>query len=322
MNTDNMQKGKKIVIIGAGHVGSHCALSLVYTGEADEIVLIDIDRAKAEGQAKDISDAAAGLGNAVKVYAGDYADAADADVMIMAAGRSRRPGETRLDMLDDSVRMIQDIIPGIKKSGFHGFFISISNPADVICEYIRRAVGFDRTRAFSTGTSLDTFRLYKYISQATGYSTQSIQGFCMGEHGDSHVPVYSRVTLNGKSFFELREERPDTIGKIDLEQMEKDIKWEGFAEVEGKGCTEFGIAAVASKLVKAIFHDQKLIWPVSVALEGEYGEENVAAGVPCVIGKNGVEEIVKVELTADEAERFHQSCGVIRSFLDRAAEVR
>ena len=219
-----MDKRKKIVIIGAGHVGSHCALSLVYTGEADEIVLIDIDRAKAEGQAKDISDAAAGLGNAVKVYAGDYVDAADADVMIMAAGRSRRPGETRLDMLDDSVRMIQDIIPGIKESGFHGFFISISNPADVICEYIRRAVGFDRARAFSTGTSLDTFRLYKYISQATGYSTQSIQGFCMGEHGDSHVPIYSRVTLNGKSFMELREERPDTIGKIDLEQMEKDIK--------------------------------------------------------------------------------------------------
>ena len=104
--------------------------------------------------------------------------------------------------------------------------------------------------------------------------------------------------------------------------MEKDIKWEGFAEVEGKGCTEFGIAAVASKLVKAIFHDQKLIWPVSVALEGEYGEKDVAAGVPCVIGKDGVEEILEVALTEAEAERFHQSCGVIRSFLDRAAEVR
>ena len=117
-----MKTWKKIVIIGAGHVGSHCALSLVYTGEADEIVLIDIDREKAAGQAKDISDAAAGLGNAVKVYAGDYADAQDASVMIMAAGRSRRPGETRLDMLDDSVRMIQDIIPRIKESGFNGFF--------------------------------------------------------------------------------------------------------------------------------------------------------------------------------------------------------
>lgn len=317
-----MHTGKKIVIVGAGHVGSHCALSLVYTGEADEIVLIDIDRGKAEGQAKDISDAAAGLGNPVRIYAGDYPDAADADLMIMAAGRSRRPGETRLDMLDDSVRMIQDIIKGIKESGFHGFFISISNPADVVCEYIRRAVGFDRTRAFSTGTSLDTFRLYKYLSRTTGYSTQSIQGFCMGEHGDSHVPVYSRVMLNGKSFFELRAERPDTIGKIDLEQMEKDIKWEGFAEVEGKGCTEFGVAAAATKLVKAVFHDQKLIWPVSVALEGEYGEKNVAAGVPCVIGKDGVEEILEMHLTEEEENRFHQSCSVIRSYLARAAEVR
>lgn len=317
-----MNTWKKIAIIGAGHVGSHCALSLVYTGEADEIVLIDIENNKAVGQAKDISDAAAGLGNAVKVYAGDYSDVSDADVMIMAAGRSRRPGETRLDMLDDSIRMIRDIIPKIKDSGFHGFFISISNPADVICEYIRREVGFDRRKAFSTGTSLDTFRLHKFISNATGYSTQSIQGFCMGEHGDSHVPVYSRLTLNGKSFFELREERPDTIGKIDLEKMEKDIKWEGFAEVEGKGCTEFGIAAVASKLVKAIFHDQKIIWPVSVALEGEYGEENVAAGVPCVIGKDGIEEIMEIDLTEEEKERFHQSCDVIRASLERAANVQ
>ena len=137
-----MDKRKKIVIIGAGHVGSHCALSLVYTGEADEIVLIDIDRSKAEGQAKDISDAAAGLGNAVKVYAGDYVDAADADVMIMAAGRSRRPGETRLDMLDDSVRMIQDIIPGIKESGFHGFFISISSIRMRVCSDIFSVLPF------------------------------------------------------------------------------------------------------------------------------------------------------------------------------------
>lgn len=312
---------RKVAIIGAGHVGSHCALGLVYTGEADEIVLIDIDRSKADGQARDISDAAAGMGNSVKVYAGDYSDTEDADIMIMAAGRSRRPGETRLDMLDDSIRMIQDIIPRIKESGFHGIFISISNPADVICEYIRRETGFDRHRAFSTGTSLDTFRLQKFIARATGYSTQSVHGFCIGEHGDSHVPVYSLLTLNGKSLSELRRERPDTIGSIDLDQMEKDIKWEGFAEVEGKGCTEFGIGMVAVKLVRAVFHDQKIIWPVSVALEGEYDETNVAAGVPCVIGKNGVEEIVEVSLSDQERERFHQSCAVIRDYLDRASHV-
>ncbi len=316
-----MFKTRKVVIIGAGHVGSHVALALVQSGEADDIVLIDIDEKKAFAQALDIDDAVSGAAKDVRVRAGDYSELKDADILVLAFGRSRKPGETRLDMFDDSIRMASTIIPKLKTSDFKGIMISISNPADIICEYIRRNLNWSRNRAFCTGTSLETFRLQRVLARETGYNRRSIQGFCMGEHGDSNVAIYSLVSFNGKSLFELMLEKPDTIGKLDLAALHDEVRKAGGVEVDGKGCTEFGIANVANKLITAIFHDQKIVWPISVALEGEYGQEDVAVGVPCVIGKNGVEEILEVVLSLEEKEAFDKSCDIVRGYLDRASSL-
>lgn len=314
-----MFKTRKVVIIGAGHVGSHVALSLMYSGEADEIVLIDILKEKAKAQALDLNDAVSGIKHDVKVHAGNYKELKDADIMVMAFGRSRKPGETRLDMFDDSIRMAKEILPHIKTSGFKGIMLSISNPADIICEYLRRNLKLPRNRAICTGTSLETFRLQRVISRLTGYSRKSIQGFCMGEHGNSNVTIFSLVSVNGKPFLDLRKENPKSLmAKTSLEEIEKEIKAAGNIEIDGKGCTEFGIGLVANMLITAIFHDQKILWPVSVALEGEYGQKKVAAGVPCIIGKDGMEKVIEVKLTAKEKKRFNASCDIIRGFLDRA----
>ena len=278
-----MFKTRKVVIVGAGHVGSHVALALIQSGEADDIVLIDILKEKAIGQALDLDDCVSGslCGKDVSIRAGSYEELHDADIMVMAFGRSRRPGETRLDMFDDSIKMANEVVSHLKQVDFRGIMISISNPADIICEYIRRQMDWQPSRCFCTGTSLETYRLLRVLSKATGYSRRSIYGFCMGEHGNSSFIVWSRIFIGGKPFLQLRRERP-VLAEISLEDLQTQVKKAGDIEIDGKGCTEFGIANVAKMLISAIFHDQKLVWPCSTLLRGEYGQHDVAAGVPCV----------------------------------------
>ena len=281
-----MVNTRKVVIVGAGHVGSHVALALIQSGEADDIVLIDILKEKAEGQAMDLDDGVSGAlcGN---------------------------------DMFDDSIRMAQEVISHLKQVDFKGIMLSISNPADIICEYIRRQMGWERSRCFCTGTSLETYRLLRVLSHRTGYARRSIQGMCMGEHGNSSFIVWSQVYIGGKPFAALMAEKPE-LAALSLDDLQTEVKRAGDIEIDGKGCTEFGIANAACMIISAIFHDQKLVWPCSTALFGEYGEENVAAGVPCVIGKDGMEGVVEVALTEEEQKEFHDSCDILRSFLDRA----
>lgn len=205
-----MFKTRKVVIVGAGHVGSHVALALIQSGEADDIVLIDILKEKAIGQALDLDDCVSGslCGKDVSIRAGSYEELHDADIMVMAFGRSRRPGETRLDMFDDSIKMANEVVSHLKQVDFRGIMISISNPADIICEYIRRQMDWQPSRCFCTGTSLETYRLLRVLSKATGYSRRSIHGFCMGEHGNSSFIVWSRIFIGGKPFLQLCRERP------------------------------------------------------------------------------------------------------------------
>lgn len=316
-------KTRKVVIVGAGHVGSHVALSLIQSAEADDIVLIDILKNKAAAQAMDLDDGVSGslCGYDIRIRAGEYEELNDADYVVMAFGRSRKPGETRLDMFDDSIKMANEVVSHLKTVDFKGIMISISNPADIICEYIRRQMGWEPHRCFCTGTSLETYRLLRVLSAATGYSRRSIQGFCMGEHGNSSFIVWSRVRIGTQSFLEMRKTNPK-LAEISLDELQTLVKRAGDVEIDGKGCTEFGIANVAKMLISAINHDQKLIWPCSTVLTGQYGQHDVAAGVPCVIGKNGIEEILELEISEEEQAKFNASCDILRGFLERADSLK
>ena len=185
-----MFKTRKVVIVGAGHVGSHVALALIQSGEADDIVLIDILKEKAIGQALDLDDCVSGslCGKDVSIRAGSYEELHDADIMVMAFGRSRRPGETRLDMFDDSIKMANEVVSHLKQVDFRGIMISISNPADIICEYIRRQMDWQPSRCFCTGTSLETYRLLRVLSKATGYSRPSLYRFFLIVDGSPPGP--------------------------------------------------------------------------------------------------------------------------------------
>lgn len=312
---------RKIVILGAGHVGTHCALSLIFRGLADEIALIDLDEEKAFSQALDLDDMGACLPTKTVIRAGTYEDLKDTQILVNAIGRSRKPGETRLDLFEDSMERLNNIIPKIKKSEFHGILISITNPADVVGECLRKALGMSRFRCFSTGTSLDSLRMKRILEVKTGYHRNSIEAFCMGEHGDSQMVPLSLVSIGGKPFSQLQKERLDTLGKITIEEIQQAVRDAGMTVIEGKGSTEFGIGIALSEIVNTIFHDQKRVWPVSVSLEGEYGQHSVAVGVPAVIGRDGIEEILQVELNDTEEREFQKSCDVIRGYLTKAEKL-
>lgn len=312
---------RKVVIIGAGHVGSHVAMALCFQGTVDEIALIDKDREKAKSNCYDIGDACLFLGSTTKIKVGDYSDCKDAQVIVNSIGMPRKPGQTRLDMLDDSIVMLKDVIENLKPIDYKGIIVSITNPADVIGNYLRLHLGLPRERCFSTGTSLDTARLKRTVSELANIDRKSVTSCAVGEHGDSSFIPFSSLTIGGKNYVELEKEKPEKYGNLTEEFILERTRNIGHEIIDGKGSTEFGIGAAAADIIKAIFHDEKRVIPASVLLEGEYGINGVACGVPCVIGRNGIEDIIELPLNDKEKEQLAYTCKVIKENSDRAEAI-
>lgn len=299
---------RKIVIVGAGHVGSHVGYALISQSLADEIVYIDSDRAKAVAQALDLTDATNYLPVRTKVTAGDYSDAADAQIMIIAAGPLPSGSQTRMDTLGQTIEILKEVTASIKKSGFDGIIVNISNPADVITHYIQHALNWAPERIFSTSTTLDSARLRRAIAQETGIDQKSITAYALGEHGESQMVAWSAVTIAGKPLSQWREEYPDTFGKLDLDALADAGREGGWTILRGKGCTEFGIGASAAEVVRAIFYNENRVLSVSVLLNGQYGQHDVYASVPAIVGRDGIAHIIELHLTPEEQEKFDASC--------------
>lgn len=304
---------RKIVVIGAGHVGSHAGYALISQGLAEEIVFIDVDRKKAEAQALDLFDATAYLPSRAVVRAGDYGDAADAQLLIVAAGPlpDMSRGQTRMDTLRQTIEIMKDVTEAIRMSGFAGIILSISNPADVVAHYIQHKLNWDPRRILSTSTTLDSARLRRALAEAIGVDQKSITAYALGEHGESQMVPWSVVSIAGKPLAQLREERPDTYGKLDLDAIAAAGRAGGWTILGGKGSTEFGIGASIAEVVRAIFHDEDRILPVSVLLEGQYGQNGIYASVPARLNRHGVADIIELKLAPEEQARFAASCATM-----------
>ncbi len=303
-------KKRKAMVIGAGHVGSHAAMALAFDHTADEVVLVDKDEKKAKAHALDIYDAMSFSNHSVLVRAGSYADAEDSDVIIIAIGEPRKPGQDRVDMLDHSIVMCKELIASLKPYKIPGIVISITNPCDVIADYLRKGLGLDDRRLFGTGTLLDTARLVRVLSRQTGVSRDSIQGFVMGEHGESSMIPFSQIHIGALEYADF---------DLSDEEVLTEMRRGGWVIVEGKNCTEFGIGRAAAYMAGVILRDEKKILPASVNLHGEYGEHDVQIGVPCVIGAEGIERVLEIPLTEEEKSQFHHSCDVVRGNIAIAA---
>lgn len=304
----NNIKTRKIAIIGAGHVGSHAGYSLASQGLVENIVYIDIDKKKAFSQALDIFDSIVYLPHRIIVKDGDYSDIDDADIMVICAGPLPNMSQTRMDTLGDTVAVMKDIISNIKKTKFAGIIINISNPADVITHYIQNQLNYDYKKIISTSTTLDSARLRRAISEEINIDQKSIYAYSLGEHGESQMVAWSTVTIAGKPLLELIKEKPEKYGKLDLNKIAEKGKKGGWEVLGGKGSTEFGIGASLSEVVKAIICNEHRVLPVSVYLNGEYGQNDVYASVPAVLGKDGVEEIIELNMTEEEKKLFDNSC--------------
>lgn len=310
-------KKSKIAIVGTGLVGSSTAFSLMTQGVCDEILMIDINKERALGEVMDLNHCIEYLNRNTKVTTGNYEDCGDVDIVVITAGAPPKPGQTRLDTLELSARIAESIVNPIMDSGFKGHFIVISNPVDVIAYHVYNISGLPKSHIIGTGTSVDSARLKNFIGELLNVDPRSVQGYSMGEHGDSQMVPWSHVTVGGKSFYEILRDNKDRVGNVDLDKLVLETAKAGWEVYNRKGTTYYGIATAAVGIIKAIINDENKIMPVSTFLEGEYGERDVFCGVPAVLNADGVKEVVEIHMTNTELDKFKKSVMLIREYIKK-----
>ncbi|ENZ03939.1 L-lactate dehydrogenase [Clostridium thermobutyricum] len=310
-------KNTKVAIVGTGLVGSSTAFSLVTQGVCDEVLMTDINKERAIGEAMDLNHSIEYLNRNVKVKAADYSEYGDVDVVVITAGAPPKPGQTRLDTLGMTADIVKSIVTPIMESGFKGFFIIVSNPADIIAYYVYKLSGLPKSHVLSTGTSIDTARLKNFIGELVDVDPRSVQGYSMGEHGDSQMVPWSHITVGGKSFLKVLEDNKDRFPNVDLKELVKDTAEAGWEVYKRKGTTYYAIATATVGIIKAILNNENRIIPVSTLLEGEYGVNGVFAGVPAILNSNGVKEVVEIHLNEEEENNFKNSINLIKEYVEK-----
>ena len=314
-------KTRKAGVIGLGHVGAHVMYSLAVQGIVDEIVLVDQNEAKVKSECQDLFDAVAYLPHRVRVSVGDFADLGDCDVIVNSTGKIDllRGNHNRVTEMDFTIPAVRGFADKIKASGFDGVVINITNPCDIVTRELALHLDLPRGRVFGTGTGLDTSRLLSALARQTGIDHKSITAYMMGEHGNQQFAPWSCVSFRGKPLDDWA--KTDERFRFDRDALQKESIGGGWVTFSGKYCTEYGIATTAARMASVVLHDEKAIMPASAELRGEYGEEGLFVGVPCVIGANGVEEVVELPLTAEEKATFHECCDGIRHNMEHLKEI-
>ena len=266
---------------------------------------------------QDLRDAVMYMPHNVKIEAGTYADLGDCDVIVNAIGDiSLCASNNRLDEMKFTAAQVKSYMSKVMASGFNGIIINITNPCDVITDLIYKLSGLPKGHVFGTGTGLDTSRLVSQLALQTGVDHQSISAYMIGEHGASQMAAWSCVSFGGVPLSTL--EKVDERFAFDKPELQKKAIGGGWVTYSGKFCTEYGICSTAARMVRVVLHDEKRIMPASMLLEGEYGEKDVFVGVPCLIGKNGVEQVMELPLTDTEKAEFHKCCDDVRNNIKTA----
>ena len=313
-------KTRKVGVIGLGHVGAHVAYSLAVQGIADELVLVDMKEQKLASEVQDLRDAAAYLPHRVTVNPGDFADLGDCDVIVNSVGKIELlETHDRLTEMDFTIAAVRGYVDKIKASGFNGVLINITNPCDIVTRELAMGLGLPKGRVFGTGTGLDTSRLLSALNRQTGIDHKSITAYMLGEHGALQFAPWSCVSFRGMPLDELA--KTDEKFRFDRDALQKESIGGGWVTYAGKQCTEYGICTTAARMVHIVLHDAKAIMPASMELDGEYGETGLFAGVPCLIGKNGVEQIIELPLTDEEKAKFHDCCEGIRKNMEHLKDI-
>lgn len=302
----------KVVIVGAGMVGSSTAYSLIVQGICAEVVLIDRNYERAVGEALDLKHGIEFLNRNVHIKAGSYEDCKDADIVVITASVPMNNISSRLELLESNIGVMKDVVDGVMASGFDGHFIVVSNPVDIMSYCVWKHSGLPSKQVMGTGTSLETARLKTIIGDIVKLDPRSVTAYVIGEHGESMTVPWSHVQVGGKLFINAIEDDPERFKEVDLEQIVEDTSKVGFEVYNRKGSTQYGIASATAGIIKSILHDERRMISVSAYLDGAYGESDVYCGVPVILGKEGIIEIAEYHLNDEEKEKFHGSVEAIK----------
>lgn len=304
---------QKCAIIGCGAVGATIAFALTQKSLFSELVLIDANNAKAEGEAMDLSHGLP-FAHPMKVYAGDYSDISDCYLIIITAGTAQRPNETRLDMVHKNVEIFKSIIPQITKYNKEAIILVVSNPVDILTYCTIKLSGFPPERVLGSGTVLDTARLKYHLGQTLCVDSRSVHAFIIGEHGDSELAVWSSANVSGidlEDFHGLCASCRD----VSFNDIYREVRDSAYEVIERKGATYYGIAMAVTKIVLAIIRDEHSVLPVSGYINGHYGLDDVCIGVPSIVGSGGIEKVLDIPLDKEEKENLLKSVKTLKGVI-------
>lgn len=309
--------GYKVAIIGAGFVGASAAYAMSINNLVSELVLIDVNKEKAYGEALDISHGLSFAGH-MSVYSGEYSDVKDCDVIVVTAGAARKPGETRLDLAKKNTMIMKSIVTDLMKHYNGGVILSVSNPVDVLAYMTQKWSGLPASKVIGSGTVLDSARFRTHISQALDVDVANVHGYIMGEHGDSQIPVWSQTHIAGTQF--------DAYVKanglsIDKEALFTEVKAAGATIIKNKGATYYGIALSINRIVESILKDFNTIMPVGTVLDGQYGMKDVLLNVPTIVGGNGAKKVLEVNITDEELKLLKHSAEQVRAVINEVKDI-
>lgn len=297
---------QKCAIVGCGFVGATTAYTLVQSGLFSEIVLIDIDRRKAEGEAMDIVHCMPFLAP-VKIYAGDYSDLSNASIIILTAGANQKPGQTRTDLVKTNVKIFHSIVENVVKYNREGILLVVTNPVDILTYVTWKVSGFPSNRVIGSGTVLDTARLKYLIGQRLGVDARNVHSFIIGEHGDSELAVWSSANISGIDMDTYCAEASSCGDIQNLRGIYDDVKNSAYSIIEAKGATYYAVAQAIKRICTAILRDERSVMPVSAYLDGEYGMSNICMSMPSIVGKEGISKVIEIKLDEKEQRYLEES---------------
>jgi L-lactate dehydrogenase len=314
MNRDRNYHPARVAIIGAGNVGTTFAFTLLQSGLASEIVLIDANHDKAEGEALDLNHAMQ-LSQPARIWAGDYADCAGAAITVVTAGSAQKPGETRLDLVQRNLTIFEQIIPDVVKHNPNGILLIATNPVDVLSYASWKISGLPSDKVIGSGTVLDTARFRYLLSQKAGVDPRSVHAYIIGEHGDSEVPVWSLANIAGMPLKIFCEMNCQDGSEESWERIFTDTRDAAGQIIKLKGATYYAIANGLLKIVEAILRDQNTVLPVSTLIHDYYGIDDSYLSLPCVIGREGINHFLRLNLNEKEQEGLRNSARVLGAIL-------
>jgi len=313
-NVDNMLNFQKCAIIGCGFVGASSAFSLVQSGLFSEMVLIDANIKKAEGEAMDLNHGMSFI-RSMKIYAGDYSDLVDCSLIIITAGAAQKPNQTRLDLVKQNTNIFKSIIPQITAFNTEAILLIVSNPVDILTYVALKISGFPRNRVIGSGTVLDTSRLKYLLGEHLNVDSRSVHAFIIGEHGDSELAVWSSANVSGIELNGFCDSIDTACEQCDLDKIYNDVKNSAYEIIEKKGATYYAIAFAVTRIAECIVKNQHSILPVSCFLENKYGLNDVCLGIPTILGKNGIEKVLDIPLNDSEREKLASSAEKMKSII-------